>query len=328
MSFAFSNTKEIGGYFSLEAGFRSSIPHDKGVLLNSGRNALEYILRSLPEIQHIWLPFYTCDVVMEPVEKLGIPYSRYHIDNKLHITDDVRLDENTYVLYTNYFGLMDDYVRQLANQYGTHLIVDNAQAWFSEPLEGVSTFYSPRKFFGLPDGGVAFCHYGIDSCQFEIDVSYDRCSHLLKRIDLGATEGYADFKKNSYSLKRQPIRRMSSLTKVLMSGIDYNYASSRRIENYQILDLALRNTNKLSLSLQDGVVPMVYPYLSDNVSLKKHLIDNRVFVATYWPNVLEWCTFDDYEYLLARNTDFLPVDQRYSENEMQRVIKIIHGETN
>ena len=312
----------IGGYFSLDLAQEGPFPHQDGVLLNTGRNALEYILRSLGNVRCLWMPFYTCDVIMEPVEKLGISYHRYHIDEQLEIVGDIVLKEGDYLLYTNYFGLKSAYISQLATRYGNSLIVDNAQAWFDDPLDGVSTFYSPRKFFGLPDGGVAYCSSGISIESFERDESFDRCSHLLKRIDLGASEGYADFKKNSLKLVQQPIRRMSVLTEKFMTGIDYEAAKERRRVNYKTLDAALHGNNLLRLPLYGECVPMVYPFLAEDSALKQRLIENCIFVATYWPNVMEWCKEGELEYRLAKNTCYLPIDQRYDVKEMNMILEI------
>ena len=49
-------SKAIGGYFNLELVSHGSFPHDDGILLNTGRNAIEYILRSLGEVKHVYVP--------------------------------------------------------------------------------------------------------------------------------------------------------------------------------------------------------------------------------------------------------------------------------
>ena len=170
--------RAIGGYFDLELPDRAGFMHDDGVLLNSGRNALEYVLRSLPEIKHLWIPYYTCSVVLEPVIGLGIAYTFYHLNEKLEINDSIDLQAGDYLLYTDYFGIKDHYVQQLAKRFGARLFVDNAQAWYAEPIPGVSTIYSPRKYVGVPDGGIAYCSNGISVEQFEQSHSFDRCSHL------------------------------------------------------------------------------------------------------------------------------------------------------
>lgn len=319
-------TAGIGGYFELELTDRGGFLHDDGVLLNSGRNALEYVLMALGDVKHLYLPYYTCNVVMEPVEKMGIPYSFYHINQKLEIEGRPSLQKGDYLIYTNYFGVKDEYVKTLADHYGSHLIVDNAQAWFAEPITGVDTIYSPRKFVGLPDGGVAYCTKHLDENNFVQDVSYERCSHLLKRIDLGPSEGYADFRTNSEQLKGQPVKQMSKLTRRLLSSIDFEDVKTRRRNNFEYLHKRLRELNLFELPSMDAFeCPMVYPYMTEDSSLKQKLIDNKFFVATYWPNVLERCKKGEWEYVLAQNTCFLPIDQRYGEEEMETIIKQINS---
>lgn len=68
---------------------------------------------------------------------------------------------------------------------------------------------------------------------------------------------------------------------------------------------------------------MVYPYLTDVADLRNKLIENKVFVATYWPNVFDWCKESDIEYKLAKYIFPLPCDQRYGEEDMERIINLI-----
>ena len=61
--------KPIGGYFEWEFPTNTeTFPHSDGVLLNSGRHSLEYILKSLGVINRLWIPYYTCDVVLQPIK--------------------------------------------------------------------------------------------------------------------------------------------------------------------------------------------------------------------------------------------------------------------
>jgi hypothetical protein len=70
--------------------------------------------------------------------------------------------------------------------------------------------------------------------------------------------------------------------------------------------------------------PLVYPYWCENGSeLKKKLIGQNIFVATYWPNVFEWAKQNDLEYNLANHVVCLPIDQRYGNEDMERIIKSI-----
>ena len=312
--------ESIGGYFSLELPQRDEY-HKDALRLNTGRNCLEYVLRARG-YKKVYVPYYTCEAVMEPVIKLDIPYEYYHVDIHLEIRDHFTLKADEALLYTNYYGLKQRYVEQLAERIGKRLIVDNTQAFFAKPLPGIDTFYTCRKFFGVADGAYLYSDAELDE-EIEQDYSYDRMAHLLKRIDLSAEEGYADFRKADDGLDNQSIRKMSKLTQRMMQSIDYEAAAKRRRENYLMLHEALGGENNLELPLEDDAVPMVYPYLAPVKGLREKLIENKVFVARYWPNVLDWTAKEDVEYLLACQMQPLPVDQRYGEEEMKRIIEIV-----
>ena len=311
----------IGGYFSLELPLREEY-HKDAIRLNTGRNCLEYILRARG-YKKVYVPFYTCEAVMEPINKLGIPYEYYHIDFHFEIRDRFTLKTDEALLYTNYFGLKQRYVEQLAEKTSTRLIVDNTQAFYAKPIPGIDTFYTCRKFFGVSDGAYLYTNKLLDG-DFEQDESYDRMAHLLKRIDLSAEQGFADFRKVDDGLDNQPIRKMSKLTQRIMRSIDYEEAAKKRRENYQMLHEVLGEDNKIQLSLDEDAIPMVYPFLSPINGLREKLIENKVFVARYWPNVLDWTTKDDIEYLLAYKMQPLPIDQRCGKSDMKRIKDLIN----
>ena len=75
-----------------------------------------------------------------------------------------------------------------------------------------------------------------------------------------------------------------------------------------------------SVSENYDFVPMVYPFLSEESGLRDHLIYNKIFVAKYWPNVLEWTEEESLEHLLTSKLVPLPVDQRYLPDDMERIV--------
>ena len=313
----------IGGYFSLELP-RHEEYHKDAIRLNTGRNCLEYILRARG-YKKVYIPYYTCDVVLEPFKKLGIPYEYYHIDIHLEIRDRFTLKEGEALLYTNYYGLKQRYVERLAEKMGSRLIVDNTQAFYAKPIPGIDTFYTCRKFFGVPDGAYLYTDKLLEG-EFEQDQSYERMLSLTKRIDISPEAGYQDFRDTSKALVGQPIKGMSKLTQRMMQGIDYEAAAQRRRANYMMLHEAIGNNNNLELPLDGDAVPMVYPYLVPVKDLREKLIENKIFVARYWPSVLECNNKEDIDYLLAYQMQPLPIDQRYDLNNMlyiQNVIRII-----
>ena len=310
------NQKPIGGYFELELPRQQEI-HSKAIALNSGRFCLEYLLRCR-KYNKVYVPYFTCDTAIEPIIKLGMAYEFYHIDKAYRIIDDITLAEDEALLYTNYWGLQNQYCEKLAAKYGTQLILDYTQAFFSKPIHGIDTFYSCRKYFGVPDGGYL---YTDATANFEVeqDESYLRMDSLIKRIDLSPEAGYEDFHRVSALFHGMPIRRMSKLTKRLMQSIDYERAAQQRIDNYNTLRAALGGRE-----LYYGEIPMIFPYESaKGQELRKHLILNKVFVAKYWPNVDEWTQEDFVERWMANHILPLPIDQRYEKEDMDRIINVI-----
>jgi len=306
----------IGGYFELELP-RFSEYHQNAIALNSGRFCLEYILRC-KKYGKVYVPFFTCDSAIEPIVKLDIPYEFYHIDKLYHIINDISLKANEALMYTNYWGLQDDYCKTLSDKYGNHLILDYTQAFYSKPIKGIDTFYSCRKFFGVPDGGYLYTD-AVADFEIEEDVSYARMNSLVKRIDLSPEAGYEDFHKVGTEFHSMPIRRMSKFTKRMMNGINYQAIAQQRISNYNIL------RDKFGgISINNGEVPMIYPYISrQGQELRKKLIANKIFVAKYWPNVDKWAGENATETWMANHIIPLPIDQRYGEEDMERIIKIV-----
>jgi len=315
----------IGGYFELELQNGEEY-HKDAIRLNTGRNALELILK-VKKFRKVFIPSYTCDVILEPFNKLGIDYEFYSINENLEPLfnyDSIKKDEG--FLYINYFGLKDSFILNLLLNC-KNLIIDNSQAFFAYPKPSIPTFYSCRKFFGVPDGAYLYLD-GANTADLEIDISLDRVDQLLKRIEYGAESGFNDFKSNEYKLTGQPILSMSNLTHSILNNIDYEFIKKRRRDNFLFLHNRLSESNQLEIVFTDECVPMVYPLLTDNAELKHKLIENRIFVATYWPNVLEWTEKKSIEYRFSSGIAHLPVDQRYTNYEMNILVKIIEKTLN
>ena len=319
--------KAIGGYFELaNREEKNSIPVN-GVLLNTARNALEYILQTLPNVKKVYLPYYTCEAVIEPLKRLNFSFQFYHINQNFEIAETIILNEGDYLIANNYFGLKDTYIKKLSHQFDNKLIVDNAQALFAPTKPDIKACFSTRKFVGVADGGIATGIVGNNISNLPYEPTETHNSHLYIRKELGAEAGFSHYQCNECKLDNQPIRRMSLSTYDILNHIDYNQIIKRRRRNYRYLQNALGSSNQLPLpDLESFCCPMVYPYLNpEKKDLRNALIANRIYVARYWPNVLEWTKDDSLEYYLANNLLPLPIDQRYEEEDMQQIIEIILG---
>lgn len=318
----------IGGYFEKEPRTieEHALPQLEGILLNTGRNAFEYILRSIPNLRGVYLPFYTCNVMLEPLKRLfGVSFAFYHVSHHLEMVEDIKLGEGEYIVINNYFGIKDEYVQKMANKYKDRLIVDNAQAFYAPVLDGIKSFYSTRKFFGVPDGGIACVPVDDQSwLNYDNDNSVDRLEHLTIRAEQGPEAGYSKFREAEDSLDNQSIMQMSSYTRDALQHIDYVAVQAKRRENFQMLHEALYKYNALPIpNLDSFACPMVYPFMDCRKrKLRLSLKEQRVYVSKYWPNVASLGHFN-FEEELAEYILPLPNDQRYNVDDMHRIINLI-----
>jgi hypothetical protein len=312
-------THSIGGYLPLELP-EIKEHYDNLVRLNTGRNALEYILKQGNYVK-IYMPYFTCDVLLEPVRKLNIVHQFYNIDEALNPIIDFEIEPHACFLYTNYFGIKQATVDVLSKQI-KNLIIDNSQAFFCDPLPGIDTFYSCRKFFGVPDGAYLQVKKKIYR-NLPVDTSFGRLSHLVKSIDMGIEAGYPDYKANNKVLENNKIMVMSHFTQKVLSGINYAECFHIRKRNFNYLHKHLKDLNLLTFDFPDDEAPMVYPFLFDDRQLKLHLIQKKVYVATYWPNVFDWTSPKMFENFLARCLVPLPIDHRYTLQDMFYMLNVL-----
>lgn len=319
-----NSPKAVGGFFELDLDRESGGAfYTDAIALNSARNSFEYILR-VRQPAKVYLSKYTCDVMLEPLEKTGIPYEFYRLNDKLEMADDVHVSENELLVYVNYFGIKDRYSRDIATICGDRAVIDASQAFYYAQHANEHVIYSPRKFFGVPDGGYLVTDRQLNE-EIPDDVSYTRMSHLLKRVDMGPEQAYDDFKHNDASLEMQPIKGMSNLTRSLLESAPYEKAKIARRHNYGTLHAAIGSMNELNCLLGSDSVPLIYPFMTkDAEKIRKQLIERRIFSATYWPNVFTWCDESELEYALARDIVTLPIDQRYDERDMNTILEVLY----
>lgn len=312
--------KEIGGYFELELP-KSSEYHDGLIKLNSGRNSFKYILKTRKP-KKVFIPNYICDSVIEPLEELNINYEFYNIDKNFEIVQDIQLEENELIFYVNYFALKSKYINVLSKKYKKNLIIDNTQAFFEKPLSNIDTIYSARKFFGVSDGAYLSTTEKLNEI-FVQDKSYEYSIHLLGRIDNNASSFYADYLKAEHKLINQPIKHMSNLTQNILSSIDYKSVLRKRKDNFKYLDVELKDINSFNMDNNLDFVPFTYLFMINDGRLREKLIENKIYIAKYWTEVLERKTSSTIEKELVNHILPLPIDQRYEIEDMQMIVKVI-----
>jgi len=316
--------KEIGGFFELELDRKVELYKDATARVNSGRNAINYVLQA-SGARKVYVPYFTCGTVLEPMITLGIEYVFYALNENLEITSDIvdDLKENEKLIYINYFGIKNRYVDTLAAELGDKLIIDNTQAFFKKPIENSNSCYSPRKFFGVADGGYVYMQGKLDQ-TLEQEKSYDRCQALLGRSENKASDVYSLYAQHNKEMCNRPLKSMSTLTHKILSSIDYEKIKLIRERNFLYLHAHLKEDNLLKIDEANVIGPMVYPLWIKTEGLRDYLIKEKIYVPTYWSEVLDYV--EDQEQVEASFVKFLlpiPIDQRYEISDMDRVVQVV-----
>lgn len=310
--------REIGGYIEFER-YEGSVYHDNAIALNCGRSCLAYLIRA-KKIKKIKLPYFLCDSVRNTCEAESVLITYYNI-NEEFLPKEVSLADDEWLYVVNYYGqLSQENIKDLKVKY-SRVIVDNAQAYFQMPVEGVDTLYTCRKYFGVADGAFLYTDTVLDE-SIENDISYDRMNFLLGRFEKTASEFYDEYVINNRLFASEPVKCISKLTMNLLRGIDYLNVREQRTRNYVFLHEKLGMFNKLNLKLVDGA--FMYPFYHENVvEIRRKLQQEKIYIPMLWPNVLDDVAEDELEYSFAKNILPLPVDQRYGTEDMEYIVERI-----
>ncbi len=313
----------IGGYFELELPLPKSIFYPQALCFQSARAAFLALLRT-GKPKCVWMPRYICDSMFAPLTNAGIKFALYSIDKQYGIVDELEISPDDWLLYVNYFGVCAGNVDRILTDYNPNqVILDCSQSFYASPRQCLASIYSPRKFFGVADGGLLVTTLPV-VLPAEIDQgSADRSAHLIKRLTESPESGYPDYIRAEQSLCDFEPNQISDLTRRILMGVDFEQSRIRRNNNFYFLNEYLSNYNQLSIDLQNVDGPLCYPFMTDRPSLRECLIAERIFVPTYWPEVYGRTNPNDIENYLTAHCLPLPIDQRYGKQDMQKIIDVI-----
>lgn len=319
---------EIGGYIELDR-YNGRMLHEDGILLNCGRHALIYLIYAR-KIKKLLLPKFMCDSIAEACKRFseGKLFSdywnleiRYYSVLSDFMPEELNLSGDEWLYVVDFYGQLGrENIQMLKTKYD-RVIVDYAQNYFAEPISGMDSVYTCRKFFGVADGAVLYTDANI-AMDLPQDESYNRMLFLHGRYERTASEFYAEYVNNNDMFLNEPVKRMSKLTYNLLHAIDYDSVKACRTANFRYLHEHLKAINKLELKVPEGA--FMYPlYIDNGQDIRKKLQSKKIYVPTLWPDVFDLCNENDLEYDMAMNILPLPIDQRYGEKEMEKIIQEI-----
>jgi hypothetical protein len=317
----------IGGYLALETSGGRGAPYPVAIALESARAGFLHVLRTR-HFKRVWLPWYVCGAMTRQAALAQVPLMRYGLAEDWGISERVELAPDDCLVYVNYFGLCDAQVDAVLRRFDPRqVIIDHAQALFSPPRTCLANLYSPRKFVGAPDGGYLVAS-GMEAPQAATsgDDSIRRVVPLLMRLNDQVEAGYAMYVECEAGFDRAAPLAMSRVTQALLSSIDYDSVALRRRQNFVILQEALGTIHRCPLEFGPKAVPLAYPLIGAPAILRQHLIDQRVFVPRYWPEILEdGGSVPEFERFLAQECLPLPCNQQCSTDDMRRVAMLVRA---
>ena len=275
------------------------------------------------------MPYFLCSVMHDAARSAGVEVVNYALTEGLEFITLPSLEEDDALLYVDYFGLKTAYIKSaLVERYREGLIVDNSQALFSAPVDGIVSLYSPRKFVGVPDGGL-LVNAPANMDRPTATHSASRFDALMGRLSDGPEAHYPDFLEGEHSLGLEGVRGMSRATYRLLDSIDYASVRNKRMENFSQLHKALSAFNAASWIPDEPCAVLCYPLLMRDAAhasgLRDALREERIFVPCYWREVLDNAASPTLERDLCARLLPLPLDQRYGTEEVDRMTALIRN---
>ncbi len=307
---------------------------------SSGRAALYQILKYLKQekgISLVLLPEYLCSSILVPVQKLGLDYSFYSIDEQLELEKKSFVElykKDSCVLLINYFGLQD-LRTQIKTIRGIDekaiIIEDDVQAYyeFKKPLGEIDfKFTSLRKTFAVPDGGLVKTKQNLSKIESPNTFGqYKAAAALLKSMREGNFNDniYLEmFEKGESLIDEEFDCAMSLIAEKLYSYVDEERVKVRRLNNAQYL---VGRLNKIGieplLPLHEDHVPLFIPIILKNRdAVRKAMFEQEVYCPIHWP--LEGLTLERGKAMSGMELSLI-IDQRYGRKDMDKIVSVLEN---
>jgi dTDP-4-amino-4,6-dideoxygalactose transaminase len=350
-----SPARSIGGVFGLpEAFLFSTVRRETGSLpwqqsargaggvewLANGRCALWRLLEARRP-GRLWLPSYLCDTLLESARVCPTEVRFYPMNANLAPETERWLSEvksTDAVLVIDYFGFPAPAALWKAiGSTGCITIEDASQALLTNGVGRDSDYvlYSPRKFVGVPDGGIlrwrrpaaALGAKSLEPAPFDGWLNSFEATWLRREQDRGGIQGpWFDRFRAAEAAQPCGAYAMSALSRrILAGGWDLRAVAAARRRNYRRLRDALRPW-ALFPDLPPGVAPLGFPVrLPNRDDVRAALIRERIFPPIHWP--IRGAVPESFaaSHRLADALMTLPCDQRYGAADMDRIISVFRS---
>lgn len=334
--------KEIGSEFWLEREI-TSVPQETLVL--SGRTAIDIIIKDIlrsHNVRNVYMPAYCCDSMLDPFLRNGIKVNLYDLDfdGKLHYLIDEEVQTDIFYI-TNYFGYENTIGNEIIEHFkhrGVIVIYDKTHSLFmsNDVTDAIAdyTFASIRKWMGVVCGAIVnkrngifnlalkeypYLHYKIDAMQKK--ARYINGDTTIKKQSF--LDKYSEF--GHYLSKDYQCYGIDNLSARIWQQSDKVAIYEQRRENATVLHMEdkLQFIGSLSANSCPVFVPILFESTEKRNAVRKSLIEDKIYCPIHWPkNAL---VTPKMKVNKIFDTELsLICDQRYTESDMERIIKVIN----
>jgi len=316
----------------------------------SGRTALEYIVRDIKmrnATDSVLLPSYCCHTMIEPFVRQGFSirfYDAFFSKEQGCLKAELPLyNENEVLFYISYFGfspISGLNLNELRHKFKI-IIDDRTHSWLRTEETEAQPDYSFTSFrkWGAFSGFSECCKYGGDFLPVPGDKSSER--YVYMRDDAFGRKAYY----MEHGGSKESFLRLFGEAEMMLEGDYENYRPSystidaffstnwkmirnRRRENAKYLLGRLSGIKKIQLPfnrLEEADAPLFVPILVDDCRdvLRKYLIEHNVYCPVHWPISVLHDKISKRACELYSAELSLLCDQRYGQEEMERIISLV-----
>ena len=328
---------ELGGYNVFNKNYftlkdQLNLTSSKIKLFSLGRHCLKATVESFKP-DKLYIPFYTCKSVKDIAVKYKISIDYYFLKNDL--TPDVaKLESNSLLIVNNYFGLASNspkFLKWLSRQNKKNILIDNTHSFgISNQFSGCNSFYSPRKFLPLTDGGILFDDNNIINNKFlpkKTDTSWNRTHWLFRSIDeYSKNNSYHEYKIYRENLQDLGYLQMSKTTSFLLKIIDIKNVIRNRNDIFRKLSKLLPKYHlfKKNIFSEPNFSPIGFPlFVNNSLKVQKKLEENKIYTIRFWPELGNFFKKDSIEYLLINNLLFFPINSMPTDKQIEFTLNSI-----
>jgi hypothetical protein len=330
-----SHQKIFGGTFGFPENFHK-IESSPGfldgnpILLFNARSGIKLVIDQLKP-KNVWLPSYLCPDILTAIDPKISGMVFYPINSQLKVTSHAFIESiqpGDLFLFIDYFSFpFDEEILRRIKSRGCWLFRDCNQALFHDWHEDICDFYlyCPRKFLGVPDGGILITKDPIqikppNLMSPDPAVLYLFLSALVLRreFDLyGGDRTWFEYFQQGEAQLTPSYTSMSDISLTLLKmGFDYEAIQIQRRINYQVLNRKLSQFAVHS-DLPENITPLGFPIRIDHRDQVRHaLFKKNIYPPIHW--TLTGFVPEEFSesHQLSQEMMTLPCDQRYSEEDM------------